>query len=76
MRMEELRTLRMSRFVESDTGHRETVKKVTYNPEIYHSKLTHAFFMVIDPTVQNEQDLKCGTVSDGVYCEDDRFMTR
>ena len=58
-----------------DTGHRETVK-VTYNPErLSLEKLTHAFFMVIDPTVQNRQGPDIGTqYQTGVYYEDEQDL--
>ena len=58
-----------------DTGHRETVK-VTYNPErLSLEKLTHAFFMIIDPTVQNRQGPDIGTqYQTGVYYEDEQDL--
>lgn len=58
-----------------DTGHRETVK-VAYNPErLSLEKLTHAFFMVIDPTVQNRQGPDIGTqYQTGVYYEDEQDL--
>ena len=56
----------MSRFVEVILAIGRPVK-VTYNPErLSLEKLTHAFFMVIDPTVQNRQGPDIGTqLSDG-----------
>ena len=53
------------------TGHRETVK-VVYDPsEIYLKDLLRAFFLVIDPSVQNRQGEDVGSqYQTGVYYED------
>ena len=58
------------------TGHRETVK-VSYDTDrISLEKILTAYFMVIDPTVQNMQGADIGTqYQTGVYYEDKEDLT-
>ncbi len=59
----------------NETGHREAVRVVYDSDRLSLEKLTHAFFLVIDPTLENRQGNDIGTqYQTGIYYEDEQDL--
>ena len=59
----------------NETGHRETVKVTYEDKEVSLTTLLKVYFLVIDPTLQNQQGNDIGTqYQTGVYYEDEEDL--